>query len=185
MKRPMTLGQTARIISSSSRWSFWEKLAAITPRPQINLVLRTSTSSRRRSPSTPRLAHRIGGIPQGAHKSLGEDVRWFIRPSPTRRLGPSKDQEWCNVVEVSVCCLERGEVLLSAISLRDEVCSPPRKSLATKLHYQRVRHESRMTAVSVWEGMDLDEPVVEPDADLVRTVCRVLNPVARIVKQEF
>jgi hypothetical protein len=59
----------------------------------------------------------------------------------------------------------------------------PRKPLAPEPHHQKIRHEAGVAAVSIREGMNLHQPVMEAHRDLIRRIGVAFNPSFGVVQQ--
>jgi len=49
---------------------------------------------------------------------------------------------------------------------------------------EQIGHQACVPTIAIREWVNRHKPVVESDTDFIRTVCLVLDPVARVIKQE-
>ena len=86
----------------------------------------------------------------------------------------------------SVGLLESGNVFVPQPALYFKCFSrcflTPRKSLLAVRKEENVRHEARMSAISVCKNMSRDQSMMEANADLIPAVGSVLNPILRVSK---
>ena len=60
-----------------------------------------------------------------------------------------------------------------------QITSSPRETKPSELHGQDVSHQTGMPSISIWEGMDLHEPVMESHREFVHGKCFLLDPIVR------
>jgi len=79
--------------------------------------------------------------------------------------------------------LQGGDITLAHRAGILHIRASPRKPLTPEPHHQKIRHEAGVAAVAIRERMNLHQPVMEADRDLVRWICLVLDPRLGVVKQ--
>ncbi len=69
------------------------------------------------------------------------------------------------------------DVLLAALPGIDQITAPPGEArLLQQMNQQNVGHQPGMTAITVGEGMDCREAVMEADGNLVERIAAMLQP---------
>src|SRR5579863_6908129 len=84
---------------------------------------------------------------------------------------------------MSVGGMQGGDVTLAHRAGILQIRASPRKALTSEPHHQKIRHEPGVAAVTIREGMNLHQPVMEANRDLVGRICLVLDPRLGVVKQ--
>jgi len=72
----------------------------------------------------------------------------------------------------------------SVVAFSDKVCPAPRESRSAQVDDEQIGHQACVPTIAIREWVNRHKPVVESDTDFIRTVCLVLDPVARVIKQE-
>src|ERR1700723_205189 len=80
-------------------------------------------------------------------------------------LGSREREQRADVVTVGV--LQRRDIALPQGAGISQTLPPPRKFFSVAPHHQEICHEPGMSAVAIWEWMDLNQPVMEAYGDLI------------------
>src|SRR5437667_3550170 len=82
----------------------------------------------------------------------------FVRPCGVRRLRAAECQQRRDIVVVG--SLQGGDIARAQVTGILQVGAAPRKALPAETHDEKIRHESRVSAIAVREGMNLHKPMM-------------------------
>lgn len=107
-------------------------------------------------------------------------------PSPGQRclrrlLRSCKGDKRADVVVVRGT--QGRDVAGSGVADIREIVAAPRKNLLTEACRQEIGHETRRSAIAIGEGMDRNQPVVQPDGNLVRRKRLVVYPEPDVIER--
>ena len=78
---------------------------------------------------------------------------------------------------------QRVNVVPTQVRDCDKVAAPPGEALSAKLENQEVGGQPREATVTVREGVDKDETVMEAHGDLIRAIDLMVDPIMNVIHE--